>query len=627
MQSNQSIPIQVDVIIPVHNAADTLEATVRSAMEQHIPQQLLETDSSFYDHYELLVTVCCYDDGSTDDSWSILQRLYDEYTHSPQHTNTITKNNSKNNNNTNHNTARRIPINILIAKSPKNVGRGAGYARNRAIELNSKQDPQEQDPPDQHWYLCFLDSDDTMQPSRVAEQTQYLVTEFPDTTQRDLCLLGCQFQRTPSDATWHYSAWANGLSDARLGLERYREVTVLQPTWFVTRARWKALGGYNEGGTSRVPEPELPINPNTPTTAAIVKTSQSQAVQPQQTPRIHQRLIHPLYDDATSLKLAEDLRFFHEHLAAGGVLRLYRGRRTTRSTTPATTTATGAQTKTIQNNTPPDHPLVTYRHTETPSSQSVRTSRKLLVHLRAFALERTVLQQDWGGRPFVVWGAGRDGKAFVKALSPAARHQLYCFVDVDAKKLTTGRYQHRALDVDVPIIHFSFLIRDPTVQQQYQQDYYAYHNNNQSSQESAITKGRIDKTRKPNIPPFESLVPSSVDTTTTKTCPPSSLRSNQHTTHSQSHTCTMQKKKRKVRHEENRAVTTTTTTTTAHTPSPSSPSPLPAVPVLTLRGLSAERLHSVPVVVCVAMYRTQGVLEQNVAAIGRTEGHDLWHFS
>ena len=33
-----------------------------------------------------------------------------------------------------------------------------------------------------------------------------------------------------------------------------------------------------------------------------------------------------------------------------------------------------------------------------------------------------------------------------------------------------------------------------------------------------------------------------------------------------------------------------------------------------------------PVIVCVAMYRTDGVLESNVQSIGRSEGVNLWHF-
>jgi len=40
-----------------------------------------------------------------------------------------------------------------------------------------------------------------------------------------------------------------------------------------------------------------------------------------------------------------------------------------------------------------------------------------------------------------------------------------------------------------------------------------------------------------------------------------------------------------------------------------------------------DTLKDLPVVVCVAMYRSNGVLESNVASIGRKEGFDLWHFS
>merc|ERR1712154_346791 len=40
-----------------------------------------------------------------------------------------------------------------------------------------------------------------------------------------------------------------------------------------------------------------------------------------------------------------------------------------------------------------------------------------------------------------------------------------------------------------------------------------------------------------------------------------------------------------------------------------------------------QLLPTLPVVVCVAMYRTNGVLESNVMSIGRTEGDDLWFFS
>jgi len=42
-------------------------------------------------------------------------------------------------------------------------------------------------------------------------------------------------------------------------------------------------------------------------------------------------------------------------------------------------------------------------------------------------------------------------------------------------------------------------------------------------------------------------------------------------------------------------------------------------------NIDPEVLQHLPVVVCVAMYRTNGALESNVASIGRDEGKDLWH--
>ena len=51
--------IEVDVIIPCHNATTTIEAAVTSAMDQNIPQHLMND----FQQFTLTVTVCCYDDG------------------------------------------------------------------------------------------------------------------------------------------------------------------------------------------------------------------------------------------------------------------------------------------------------------------------------------------------------------------------------------------------------------------------------------------------------------------------------------------------------------------------------------------------------------------------------------
>ena len=41
------------------------------------------------------------------------------------------------------------------------------------------------------------------------------------------------------------------------------------------------------------------------------------------------------------------------------------------------------------------------------------------------------------------------------------------------------------------------------------------------------------------------------------------------------------------------------------------------------KSIDPEVLCQLPVVVCVAMHRTNGALERNVASIGRVEGKDL----
>jgi hypothetical protein len=88
-------------------------------------------------------------------------------------------------------------------------------------------------------------------------------------------------------------------------------------------------------------------------------------------------------------------------------------------------------------------------------TQSSHTSRKLLLHLRVLALEMDVLSQWKTG--FVVWGAGRDGKDFVKALTPEMRRKICCFVDVDLKKIDAGYYANKDIGVKIPIVHYSHL--------------------------------------------------------------------------------------------------------------------------------------------------------------------------
>ena len=435
------------------------------------------------------------------------------------------------------------------------------HARNRAIEMNNvalrerKSSDGEQNTKDgsKLKFLCLLDSDDIMQKHRIIEQVLFMMYKVDDEN-RNRTILGSTFDRDPPDSTWHYSKWANGLSDERLLLERYREITILQPTWFMPLAVWSRVGGYIEA----------PPHDSNETASDVLSRYETSGLSSKDS-----YLIHPKHDTLQTLKLAEDLRFFHSHLQLNGTLRCHR-----------------SALATIEEK---SFPLVTYRHVEGDQSQSFRTSRKLLLQLRALAFQKSVIRAspswDTEERRFAIWGCGRDGKEFFKALDPDIQERVYCFVDVDAKKLNAGYYvdttAHRdAIQKDkdatgtkkrkqknkarkIPIVHFSFLIGDPLEQEAVRSEWIS----NCATGDKAIL-GSIDKSKNgvlaKDVPPKKKLKVDAPPKTTIK---------------------------------------------------------------LQNQGLDHHVLSRIPVVVCVAMYRTNGVLESNVSKIGRTEGEDLWHFS
>ena len=237
-----------------------------------------------------------------------------------------------------------------------------------------------------------------------------------------------------------------------------------------------------------------------------------------------------------TLRLAEDTRFFYAHLYAGGRLLLHR--------TPI--------------------PLVSYRH-RSGLSQSSNTPRKLLLKLRAKAWEDLIFYSSsssavcnntiWSSG-FVIWGAGRDGKDFLKALSPKVASKVVCFVDVDQRKIETIKwYENPALGGRrIPILHFSVLAKKDISDE--------------------VTFGHIDKKR---------------------CCEDQfSLVSKQRVESNDRISRQLEKNKTKTKAKSEASI-------------------------------DSDILHEVPVVVCVAMYRSNGALESNVASIGRVEGVNLWH--
>ncbi len=491
--------VKVDVIIAVHDAEETIEETVKSAMHQEI----LNSDVTFD------VKVCCYNDASTDKSIDILYALKEKY---------------DNNESLQHDESKLLMNTTLLIGSAEegSTSRGAGYARNQAVKLRDKNAACTNDNADDakcFHFLCILDSDDIMHPTRIAEQTSAMMSLGYGEQGKHLsenALMGCQFDRIPNDSTWHYATWANSLLDERIVLEQFRECTLLQPTWFISKSRFQALGGWLEAPIS-IEE----LN-------KLKSTNSSN----------HYRLVHPSELSETSpaamprtLRLAEDTRLFYAHLRAGGTLHLHR--------TPT--------------------PLVSYRH-RVGMSQSSGTPRKLLLQLRAKAWEDIVFfdknRSDnttlWSCG-FAIWGCGRDGKDFLKALSPSVASRVVCFVDVDFNKIDKIKfYDNPTIGRKIPILHFSLLAKNPN--------------------ECNAVFGRVSKEKR--------VGDDALHTFGQKGATPKCKEP--------------KRKKQKTNNDET---------------------------------IDPNVLRDLPVVVCVAMYRTNGALESNVASIGRIEGKDLWHIS
>lgn len=689
--------MEVDVIVPVYNASNTLRDTIASAMNQvwlcrRRPPNTTNNNSNNKDvddveqqTPQVSVHVCCYNDASTDESWAILQELQEHYSstkNTPRRSNNSNTNNSNTNNSDTTNMASTappksvpetsssaasssltssppfvssssssravvavpIPSKLWIATSPPGCpSRGAGYARNRAVELrrnssslsslsvSSPRTPPTTTTAAANRYLCWLDSDDLMHPTRVYHQLntflQMLGHDNADTStatkdeddaaaaamcrRRRRTLVGTPFDRIPSDATLHYTAWANALSPERMQLERYREIPIIQPTWMMTRERFELdLGGYLEappppssstGTTNETFSVEAWVRDSTLPPLAITEDNDKQ-------PFIRKRpwrLVHDTYETATTLRVAEDLRLFHEHLCQGGRLE-----RTIVQQQPRNEHGDIANETAVTDNERLFFPsaLVSYRHSGS-GSQSGQTSRKLLLHLRVAAFDKMVLSrtetetttthseetQSWG--KFIVWGAGRDGKDFVKALPPSVQQRVYCMLDVDHQKIARGYYvggTDAAGQIKIPVVHFSLAARDSKIRAQL---YHAWKHEDASKTKKANETGdnvsgfgRINKDN--SINPFNdgheggSYVGTQNETKRGRVCSQNGAT-----------------KKVKIQ---------------AQTLVNKDPG---------VEGIDLEILPNLPVVVCVAMYRTNGALENNVRMIGRREGLDMWHFS
>jgi len=76
------------------------------------------------------------------------------------------------------------------------------------------------------WF--FQDVDDIMLPERVEKQVVAL--------QSHACyIVGCDFRRIPEGSTERYTKWLQSLKGNALYKQRFRELTLIMPTWAMTR--------------------------------------------------------------------------------------------------------------------------------------------------------------------------------------------------------------------------------------------------------------------------------------------------------------------------------------------------------------------------------------------------------
>ena len=354
--STQSTPTRtIDVIIPCHNSSTTIIEALESVVSQTYPHDL--------------ITCCIYDDASSDNTLLVIRNFVAE------------KKTTK------------IPIKFCVsASTPFSESKGAGFARNEAVKLGTSS------------ILALLDSDDVMQPERLALQADCL-GKSPDDF--DKKIVGCKFFRLPANSTSHYTEWANSLDNSRLYLEQFRECTVLQPTWMLSRRRFENLGGYLTNGVNG--GGDCDCDGGGDVTPPLVLTFKN--------------------ENPNELRLAEDLRLFHAHLSTDD--------------SPKLEIAAS------------NSPLLMYRH-QPHVSLSSQTPRKLIMKLRLKAFEERVLKTKLWKNGFVIWGAGRDGKDFVKNLSADLLGNVRFLVDIDEKKINAG-YHNRDRNIHLEVKPFSCL--------------------------------------------------------------------------------------------------------------------------------------------------------------------------
>jgi len=340
----------------------------------------------------LLVEVCVYDDASTDATPEILRTWKGRFQEIGVQMHIGGPNTTKSSGSTEKGVREKgsssrggATSEQYVQPKIKSEPLGVGGAKNAAVALSSAP------------FLCFHDADDLMEPSRL--QIQY------DTacSLRNF-IVGSRFRREPADSTERYAKWLNELSPEQLYTQRWRECTLLMPTWFLHRSVFERQGGFEDGkGAGRLCCTAEELQRSCRGDATSSSSSSS------------------LFEFRGGIP--EDLLFLYRHLRAGGGLMRV------------------------------DEALLVYRYHA--QCASFRVDWRDIWDVRFREFERDVLDK-W--TDFGVWNAGKEGRHFLRSLSEKNRNKVRCFYDVDKKKVEGMKFYVDSQDPlkrKVPIKHWT----------------------------------------------------------------------------------------------------------------------------------------------------------------------------
>eukprot|EP00045_Choanoeca_perplexa_P006922 m.60587 g.60587 ORF g.60587 m.60587 type:complete len:515 (+) comp13853_c0_seq5:24-1568(+) len=396
----------VSVIIPVRNVAPYLLTALKSAVLQtHRPIELsifedASTDDSLHVAQQFVKSVD--DDGITIrlSCWQCKDQAIQQ---------------------------REKASYICTCPSPKAEGnnKGIGNARNTAVYQSTGS------------HLCMLDADDIMQPTRIAKQ-------LASSQHMPNAIIGSQVTRLPASSTHRYTAWINGMSQQQLSTHRFKEVTLITPTWFLPRTVFDKAGGF---------PPDLAedlyflhrhltafqqAHGHFGERAWIDPSSQPLHEQPSSlTSELQAKRPKPSHDEVTPVDACVS--------ATPSAHQATMTSTSQQATDPKVTLATWPELRSDVDLREValfriNEELTIYRHRE--GSGSYRVSQKFLRAARAKLFQEQVLTTEPWQDGFTIWGAGRNGRQFYQQLSLSNKAKVKMFVDVDPKKIGTDYPDH-----------------------------------------------------------------------------------------------------------------------------------------------------------------------------------------